>query len=196
MIASIPNVLTVARLLLAAPMWYFLSQQTVDGIIIGGILFCVAAATDFVDGYISRRYQFNSSFGIILDPIADKVLVLTAFWFFQSIALLSWGIVALITLREVAVTVLRLKALKNGSTLAAEKSGKLKTGVQIASIIALIGASLAIVTEQDTQLLYATLTPALLLFFWSAYLAILSGYQFCLVYWSRAVDDTRKKSDT
>ena len=196
MIASIPNVLTVARLLLAAPMWYFLSQQTVDGIIIGGILFCVAAATDFVDGYISRRYQLNSSFGIILDPIADKVLVLTAFWFFQSIALLSWGIVALITLREVAVTVLRLKALKNGSTLAAEKSGKLKTGVQIASIIALIGASLAIVTEQDTQLLYATLTPALLLFFWSAYLAILSGYQFCLVYWSHAVDDTRKKSDT
>ena len=196
MIASIPNVLTVARLLLAAPMWYFLSQQTVDGIIIGGILFCVAAATDFIDGYISRRYQLSSSFGIILDPIADKVLVLTAFWFFQSIALLSWGIVALITLREVAVTVLRLKALKNGSTLAAEKSGKLKTGVQIASIIALIGASLAIVTEQDTQLLYATLTPALLLFFWSAYLAILSGYQFCLVYWSRAVDDTRKKSDT
>jgi len=196
MIASIPNVLTVVRLFLAVPMWYFLSQQTVNGIIVGGVLFCVAAATDFVDGYISRRYQLNSSFGIILDPIADKVLILTALWFFQNISLLSWGVVALITFREVLVTILRFRALKKGRVLAPEKSGKLKTGVQIASIIALISANLAIVTKQDTPLLYATLTPALLLFFWSAYLAILSGYQFCLVYWDRAVDDTRKQSDT
>jgi CDP-diacylglycerol---glycerol-3-phosphate 3-phosphatidyltransferase len=195
MLAYLPNSLTLIRLFLTAPIGYFLSLQTATGVIAAAALFCIAVASDFLDGYISRRFGLASAFGAIMDPIADKVLVLTVLWFFQSLALLSLGIVILVTVREVAVTLLRLVALKKGRILAAEKGGKLKTISQFVAIFGLFLSQFALLHGANTSVLYAVLTPTLTVFFVSAWLSLISGYQFFLGYFGIGQVDEEKKGE-
>ena len=90
-------------------------------------IFVIASLTDFVDGYIARHYNQTTDFGKFMDPLADKVLVLSAMlWFCQAGRLPAWA-VAIVVAREFAVSGLRLVAVDNGRVIAAGWSGKVKT---------------------------------------------------------------------
>jgi CDP-diacylglycerol---glycerol-3-phosphate 3-phosphatidyltransferase len=97
------------------------------------LAFCVASATDFVDGWIARRYQLITSFGKVADPIADKALTGTALVLLSAYGRLAWWVTGLILLREWGITALRFSVIRYG-IIPASRGGKLKTALQIAAI--------------------------------------------------------------
>ena len=138
---NLPNKLTLARVILIPFMIAAFYMNFTGHYFVALAIFSVAAATDFLDGYIARKYNLITDFGKFLDPIADKVLVLAAFIvmladpkptnafsYLGDICLILGGVgVTIIIAREMTVSTLRMVAAKNGVVLAADKSGKLKT---------------------------------------------------------------------
>jgi CDP-diacylglycerol--glycerol-3-phosphate 3-phosphatidyltransferase len=130
------NILTALRILLVPVfgVMVVVSEMTSPRWRIAACLtFCVASATDFVDGWIARRYGFITSFGKVADPIADKALTGTALVLLSAYDQLAWWVTALILLREWGVTALRFSVIRYG-IIPASRGGKLKTGLQIAAI--------------------------------------------------------------
>jgi CDP-diacylglycerol--glycerol-3-phosphate 3-phosphatidyltransferase len=133
-----PNLLTVARILLVPVLIVALLGQTTDGDILGAIVFAVASATDFVDGYLARAREEITTFGKLMDPLADKLLIVAALISLVSLHRVAAWVAMVIIARELAVTVMRLGATQAGVIIAASNFGKLKTCVQIATILCLI----------------------------------------------------------
>ena len=98
-------------------------------------LFIFASITDFVDGHIARKYNLVTNFGKFIDPVADKLLVLSTLVMISWHGLLPAWIVVAVLFRELAVDGLRLVAVEQGHVIAAGKLGKIKTCVQITLII-------------------------------------------------------------
>jgi CDP-diacylglycerol--glycerol-3-phosphate 3-phosphatidyltransferase len=130
------NLLTVVRIVLV-PVFLVLvivSDMTANGWrIVACLTFCVASATDFVDGWIARRFQLVTSFGKVADPIADKALTGTALVLLSAYGLLPWWVTLLILLREWGVTALRFWVIRFG-IIPASRGGKVKTALQTAAI--------------------------------------------------------------
>ena len=99
------------------------------------ILFCLASVTDFLDGYVARKYNQVTDFGKFVDPLADKLLVTAALVIFVERGLFAAWMVFVILAREFIITSLRNVAATKGQVMAAAWSGKVKTCVQIAGII-------------------------------------------------------------
>lgn len=99
------------------------------------VLFCIASVTDFLDGYIARKYNQVTDFGKFVDPLADKLLVTAALVIFVERGLFAAWMVFIILAREFIITSLRNVAAAKGQVMAAAWSGKVKTCVQIAGII-------------------------------------------------------------
>jgi CDP-diacylglycerol--glycerol-3-phosphate 3-phosphatidyltransferase len=97
------------------------------------LVFCVASATDFVDGWIARRFHLVTSFGKVADPIADKALTGTALVLLSAYDRLPWWVTGLILAREWGVTALRFWVIRYG-VIPASRGGKVKTALQIAAI--------------------------------------------------------------
>lgn len=107
--------------------------------VIAVIVFAVASATDWLDGHIARSRNMVTNFGKFADPLADKMLTMTAFIFIASLYPTYAWIVAIIVCRELAVTGLRLIVVENdGEVIAAKMPGKIKTTAQMLSIIFLL----------------------------------------------------------
>lgn len=151
---NLPNKLTIGRIILI-PFFILAFYLDFTGHYLVSLgIFAVAAFTDFLDGYIARKYNLVTDLGKFLDPIADKVLVLVALTviiadpkatnLFAQVG--DWGIivggvgVSLILAREMVVSSLRMMAAKSGKVLAADKSGKIKTFVTDIAIIVLLFA--------------------------------------------------------
>ena len=107
--------------------------------------FLLASATDWLDGYLARRWRQTSPLGALLDPIADKVLVLGMFLAFVQLRLVPAWMVLIITLREFLITGVRLFAASRGLVLSAAKEGKHKTVSQIVTILLIL---LALTVEE------------------------------------------------
>jgi CDP-diacylglycerol---glycerol-3-phosphate 3-phosphatidyltransferase len=135
---NVPNVLTLLRILLVPVLVVALLDETPDGDVIAAAVFALAALTDGLDGYIARRRQQVTTFGKLMDPLADKLLVIAALISLVSLDRLAAWIAMVIIARELAVTGLRSVAAEQGVVIAASWLGKAKTLVQIAAIISLI----------------------------------------------------------
>lgn len=134
---NVPNVLSGARILLA-PAVALVVLAHPEGSIVAGVLFAVIAITDVVDGHLARSRGLITSLGKLLDPVADKLLVIAALASLVAVDRLALWVVALIAAREVLVTGLRAHAARNGAVLAAGQAGKAKMLLQVAMILALI----------------------------------------------------------
>ena len=99
------------------------------------ILFCVASFTDFLDGYVARKYNQVTDFGKFVDPLADKLLVASALILFAEQKAMAGWMVCVILARELIITSLRVVAANKGVVMAATWTGKVKTCVQIGGII-------------------------------------------------------------
>jgi CDP-diacylglycerol--glycerol-3-phosphate 3-phosphatidyltransferase len=141
---NLPNKLTVARLALTAIFLvvFFISANSHNllpyGFTIALLLFSVASLTDYFDGKIARRDNLITNFGILMDPLADKILICSAFIAFVEIRQMAAWMVVIIVGRELAITGLRLLAASKQHVIAAERYGKHKTISQIVATISVL----------------------------------------------------------
>lgn len=141
---NLPNKLTVARLALTAIFLvvFFISANSHNllpyGFTIALLLFSLASLTDYFDGKIARRDNLITNFGILMDPLADKILICSAFIAFVEIRQMAAWMVVIIVGRELAITGLRLLAASKQHVIAAERYGKHKTISQIVATISVL----------------------------------------------------------
>ncbi|MGP1442307.1 MAG: CDP-diacylglycerol--glycerol-3-phosphate 3-phosphatidyltransferase [Anaerovoracaceae bacterium] len=132
---KLPNKLTTLRMLLV-PVFiiiYLLGYE-----IVSLVIFATASFTDFLDGYLARKYNLVSNYGKIMDPLADKLLVTSALVCMVQTGLVPAWMVIIILAREFAITGLRAVAASEGTVIAAAWSGKVKTVTQMIAIIFLL----------------------------------------------------------
>lgn len=170
---NLPILLTLSRIVLI-PFFVLLAP---DRPLLGALIFGVASITDFLDGYLARKTGQITKFGIILDPIADKFLVISALILLVDLARLSVWIAIIIIVREFLVTALRVVALSKDIVIPAEMGGKLKTFFQIAAILCLI---------ISMNFLGVDLYDVGIVLIWAALaLSIFSGVRYTLMFWRR-----------
>lgn len=135
---NLPNKLTVSRFILTLAFLSVIFSEVRYHQTISLILFVAASITDYLDGMIARRHNLITNFGILMDPLADKILVCSAFIAFVGLQLVPAWMVVIIVSRELAITGLRLLAASKKVVLAAEGFGKQKTISQIVAIISVL----------------------------------------------------------
>lgn len=153
---NLPNKLTIARMC-AIPIVIIVTLLSFLSDIIKGInlqllilliVFILASITDFLDGKIARKYNLVTNFGKFMDPLADKLLVMSTMiailelGIFQAFGINFGFVITIILARELAITGLRTLAADNGVVIAASKLGKLKTVSQMFMIIYIIGINI------------------------------------------------------
>ncbi len=170
LMSQLPNILTAGRVAMIPVVIYGLAQQTLSWDWVAAIVFGVAGITDYFDGYLARRYSLETIFGKLLDPLADKFLVVCSAVMLQQLGRLSPYLVMILICRELAITGLRAVASAEGLVIAASPGGKWKTTVQMFSL------PFMMVTDDryfpffkvGTVLLYVSLVLSL----WSAFVYI------------------------
>jgi CDP-diacylglycerol---glycerol-3-phosphate 3-phosphatidyltransferase len=135
---NLPNVLTVLRIMLVPVLVVALLGNTPAGDVLAAAVFALASLTDFIDGYLARARHSITTFGKLMDPLADKLLIVAALISLVSLHRLAAWVAMVIITRELAVTVLRMGATQAGVVMAASMFGKVKTCLQIAAILAVI----------------------------------------------------------
>lgn len=142
MVRRIPNLLTSIRLGLIPLMVLLLISPSKLMVYLALIVFVIAALTDYADGMIARKYGVVSDLGKLLDPLADKILVMAALVMLTSLRSDSFGepwvpgwLVVLVLAREFWITGIRAVAANKGTVLAADKTGKWKSTLQMVSIV-------------------------------------------------------------
>ena len=154
------------------------------------ILFIVCSATDFLDGYVARKYNQVTDFGKFVDPLADKLLVCAAMMMFVDRGLMAGWMVFVILAREFIITSLRTVAMGKNRVLAAAWSGKVKTCVQIAGVIVIFLCSIVCGGELTDTAHMITVVAA-----WAMTLVTLdSGYDYMHRNWDIVAEGaTRSK---
>ena len=138
---NLPNALTLLRILAVPVVVVALLGETANGDALAAAVFAVAAVTDGLDGYFARSRGSVTTFGKLMDPIADKLLIVAALVSLVSLHRLAAWVAMVIIAREFAVTVMRVIAAERGVVIAASWLGKAKTVLQIAAVFALIAAN-------------------------------------------------------
>lgn len=132
---NIANQLTTIRIVMVP---FFMYALLAGHEFIAAVLFGLAAFTDFLDGYLARKYNLVTNLGKLLDPLADKVLVMAAFVCLVELGEIpAWPVVIIIS-REMIISIFRAVAASEGVVIAASFWGKLKTNTQMAAVICLI----------------------------------------------------------
>ncbi|SHG93989.1 CDP-diacylglycerol--glycerol-3-phosphate 3-phosphatidyltransferase [Tepidibacter thalassicus] len=135
---NLPNKLTIFRIILVPVFVVVMLSNLKNSLFISAGIFALASITDFLDGYIARKYNLISDFGKFMDPLADKILVASALITMVELNLIpSWMVIIIIS-REFAVSILRAIASSNGIVIAASKWGKAKTISQIFAIMMIL----------------------------------------------------------
>ncbi len=152
---NIANRLTVGRIFLTFVFMFLLFKQGLLAKSLSLVVFIVAALSDYFDGYIAKKKNMVTDFGKLMDPIADKILVLAAFSAFVQMQLIESWMFVIIIFREILITSLRLFALNKGKVLSAAKAGKQKTVSQIVVIFFIMG----FIVFKEVRLTFYTWDP-------------------------------------
>ncbi len=174
---NLANLLTFSRILLIPVFVVLFASPTPKRSLAAALVFAVAAVTDLLDGYVARRRGQITKLGKLLDPIADKLLVLSGLILLVQFDRVTALVAIVIIAREVAVTGMRAIAASEGVVLAAEMVGKWKMAVQVVAIVLLIlEGSFELLAQPlhllGTGLLYLALA-----------LALISGGQYLTSFW-------------
>jgi len=168
---NLPTILTLSRIFLIP----FFVLSVYQHPLIGAAVFGIASITDFLDGYLARRSGEITKFGIIMDPIADKFLIISALIVLVDMERLSAWIAIVLIVREFLITALRVVALSRDVLVPSEMGGKLKTTAQITAILCLI--LMGSVFQID-------LYDVGLVFIWVALvLSVISGVKYTIAFW-------------
>ena len=172
-----PNKLTLMRIILVPFFFFFLLINTIPyHYIIALVLFAVASITDMLDGKIARKYNMVTDFGKFADPLADKILVISAFTCFVELDVVSSVFVIIVLFREFTVTSIRLVAAENGKVVAANMWGKAKTVSQmIAIIVVLLYGVVTDITQLSEQVVFISTIVQQIILWISALLTVISG---------------------
>jgi len=173
---NLPTILTLSRIVLIP----FFVLSVYQHPILGALIFSVASITDFLDGYLARRSGQITTFGIIMDPLADKFLVISALIVLVDMERLSAFIAIILIVREFLVTGLRVVALSKNIVIPAEMGGKLKTTAQITSILCLI-----LVGSIFDNLPLDLYDIGLVFVGIALVLSVTSGVQYTISFWKR-----------
>ncbi len=187
---NLPNKLTVLRMVMVpffvlALLWPFPHHY-----LIALALFGIASYTDHLDGKLARKYHQITDFGKFMDPLADKILVISALVCFVSLGLCDVWLVLLIIAREFMVTSIRLVAAGKGTVIAANNWGKIKTVSQIVAICVIL--LLQYIGELGSLELIDFVNPDILILFWgigevflavATFFAVLSGLVYLKQNW-------------
>lgn len=170
---NLPNKLTMARIIVVPVIILMLQAGVKNDFFnyIAMVLFVAASVTDFVDGYIARKYQMITDFGKLMDPLADKVLVLSLLIVFGSIGYISPWFAILTIAREFLVTGIRSLAAAKGKVIPAINSGKYKTASQMVVIF-------FVMILKDSWLSNALMLIPLALTIYSGYEVVKNGKKY------------------
>lgn len=135
---NLPNLLTLLRILLVPVLVVALGTEAEGGSLLAAGVFVLAALTDGLDGYIARSRQSVTTFGKVMDPVADKLLIAAALLALVSLDRVDAWVAMIVIAREFAVSGLRIAAGQQGVVIPASALGKVKTAVQSAAVLALI----------------------------------------------------------
>jgi CDP-diacylglycerol--glycerol-3-phosphate 3-phosphatidyltransferase len=147
-ILTLANMLTALRIALVPLYLWLFSHRTWDMVILALFVFIVAAVTDLYDGRLARSRKEITRFGKFMDPLADKFLVIGALAQFAFMELVNFWLVAVIVVRDIWVTILRINAIKSGKELKTSGDAKLKTTIQLTVVITIIVLSGARIIAQ------------------------------------------------
>jgi CDP-diacylglycerol--glycerol-3-phosphate 3-phosphatidyltransferase len=178
---NLPNFITLLRILLIPVFVLLFFTPTPDRSLSAAVVFVVAAITDLLDGYIARRTGQVTKLGKLLDPIADKLLVLSALILLLNIDRVSALAAILVIAREVAVSGIRAIAASEGFIIQAETTGKYKMALQVVAITLLILEGTAL-SELGNLHLAGIVTLYLSLVF-----GYISGGQYVWSFWKQVV---------
>ena len=190
---NLPNKLTLFRIILVPVFMIFILLPENDILsemqckILAAALFSAAALTDLIDGKLARKYQLITDFGKLMDPLADKFLVvgvmlaITASGLFSDIRFFAVWVTAAIFFRDLAVTSLRLVAnTSDGKVIAANFAGKLKTLSQVVCIMTILLEETVISNNLNTpDYLFSYITMAVMLI-----LTVYTGFVYFKTYWN------------
>ncbi len=135
---NLPNKITMTRILMVPVFIWVLLSGIENSRLIAVLIFVIASLTDFLDGYLARKYDLVSDFGKLMDPMADKILVTSALIGMVQLGRITVWPVVIILSREFLITSFRSLAASKGSVIAASIWGKIKTVTQIFAIILLM----------------------------------------------------------
>jgi len=140
-ILNLPNVLSMTRIALT-PVFVWFVFGNLQSQILAILIFTIAAITDSCDGYFARKNKTQTSFGAFIDPLADKVLILSAFSVFAFQNTIGWWVVTILALRDLIVTQIRVRLIRSGAVFSTSYIAKLKTVFQFIGIYFLFLGSL------------------------------------------------------
>lgn len=173
---NVPTLLTLSRIVLIPFFVLTVEQHPV----LSALVFGIASLTDFLDGYLARRSGQITRFGIIMDPIADKLLVIAALVKLVDIERVTVEIAIILIVREFLITALRAVALSKDIVIAAEMGGKLKTTAQIIGILCLVLVGTVFdnlpVDLYDIGRVFIDVAVVL---------SVVSGVQYTLAFWKK-----------
>jgi CDP-diacylglycerol--glycerol-3-phosphate 3-phosphatidyltransferase len=175
---NLANALTLSRILVVPIIALLLMDGGFWPSFIAAVLFIIASITDWLDGYLARAYHMESNLGKLLDPLADKILIVAVLVFLIPLGRAPAWMAAVIIIRELVVTGVRAIAAERQIIIAANWLGKYKTAFQIAACIPLLFPSPFLTAQMHTAGLY---------FLWIAtFFAVWSGWDYVYDYFRQA----------
>lgn len=181
---NLPNKLTISRIALTFVFMLFLFSHGLLAKVLALITFLIASFTDFLDGFIAKKTNQITDFGKLLDPIADKILVLAAFLAFVEMELIPAWMVVIIIFREIAITGLRVLALTKNKIIQSDDAGKHKTVSQVFAIFVILlflifreaGIKIFKFWDSNTEIIYKE--AIFVLMFVTVVLTLISGMSY------------------
>lgn len=178
-IINLPTILTLIRVILVIPLFILIFFDNLPAKILTLVFFIVASVTDFVDGYLARKNKQVTDLGAFLDPLADKMLVNLTFLALTYQNLVPIWLFAIIIVRDFMVDGVRMMEAKKDITLAASKTGKAKTMVQMITL------SLILLNKIIGSEIFANINFALLIIV--LILTVISGLEYLFKGWKSII---------